>query len=83
MPDLISSALLSDTGSYFFLVGIMITQIIYRIKYTVVMLGGEENPIGENGLLLLGVFYQRKEYLLKINLIFLSLCSTAGVDILY
>jgi len=59
----------------------MITQI-YRIKYTVVMLGKKKPAIGESGLLLLDILYQRKEYLLKINLIFLSLCSTAGVDIL-
>lgn len=46
-------------------------------------MGGVEETIGENSLLHLGIFYQRKEYFVKINLIFLSLCSTAGVYILY
>lgn len=50
MPDLISSALLSDTVfgvvDFFFLSGHNdhSNEIIYRIKCTVVILGGAKNP---------------------------------------
>lgn len=46
------------------------------MKYTGVMLQEEKNPIGKMACFFWMFFYQRKEYLPKVNLIFLS-CSTA------